>query len=153
MVNSSKNSEKGKEQPTVMKNDLPLLHKQWEKFIVAHLQGRSRKLSYRHSSIASHINSQRPWQHTQGLHNFKLKKKPALKRGVDTKFKPYPRGYLQIIPAGKGKSGFFFFFSSWVSLGIYQPHSKAGSMARKSRLKKKKPLAVLCEFVVLEFFL
>ena len=81
-----------------MKNDLPLLHKQWEKFIVAHLQGRSRKLSYRHSSIASHINSQRPWQHTQGLHKFTQIPSQNEGREVDTRssYSFLPKKLLEI---------------------------------------------------------
>jgi hypothetical protein len=45
-------------------------------------------VALRHNRTDAHMNSQRPGQHTQALHSFKLDKIPALRKEVDTKSYP-----------------------------------------------------------------
>lgn len=52
------------------------------------------------------VNSQRLWQRGQGLLRSEPGKIPGWRRGNGTKFHPWPRSYLQLIPGRRRKISF-----------------------------------------------
>lgn len=77
-------------------------------------------VSSRHSSTNACMNSQRSWQHAQDLHGLMPVGILVLRWEVDAGSHLYPRNYLQLMAAGKGKRKKCHL--------IYQKHFRADPM-------------------------
>lgn len=96
---------------------------------VCRSQGRPmtpRIVSSRHNRTGVHIDSQRLRQQAHDMHRFKPDGVPAPRRPVDTGSHPLSRSSLQLIPSGKGKTGFL----QWSVIG-YMSHTPGQTRAQE----------------------
>lgn len=101
-------------------------------------------VSSRYNRVGSLMNSWMLWQNAQDLHNFKLDRIPAWRKGRDTKSRPNQKAIY--ICWERENQCFLMGCHS-----VYQPHSRAGPMTRSSWSMQNRHQIFVCIYFFILF--